>query len=141
MGLLLDYTTGVGMPRPTRQHQRVMMRMQGNLFQELIPQGFEPLSETTVTDDLNDLVPDLIIFDEDDLPGFIMEITTHRDCRKIMKKCYELMERFPRAEYFIYDYEQGVLYMYDAATDSWPSSEEYEIHSRFLQHPLLNYLA
>ena len=50
------------------------------------------------------------------------------------------MERFPRSEYFVYDYENEVLYMYDAEYDQWLSSEEYKLCSKYLNKPIMNYL-
>ena len=98
------------------------------------------LSESTVTDDWDDLAPDLVIFDEKNRPLSIIEITTHKECKAIVRKCYELIARFPEAEYFVYDYEADVLYAYEAATDAWLSSEVYELGSRYLERPLHDYL-
>ena len=140
MGLLDNYT-GVGMsPRPKWQHQRVITRLLSNMRVELTDQGYEPLPEATVTDDWDDLAPDVVIFDERNRPLSIIEITTYVECKKIIRKCDELIERFPDAEFFVYDYEKDVLYAYDANTDSWLTSLEYEIRSRYLSRPLVDYL-
>jgi hypothetical protein len=141
MGLLDNYT-GVGMsPRPKWQHQRVMSRLQARMFNELMSKGFEPLSEATVTDNWDDLAPDIVIFDEHNHPLSIFEIATHKECRQIIKKCYELIARFPESEYFVYDYEAEILYAYDPLTDRWRNSEEEELCSRYLSQPILDYLA
>ena len=140
MGLLDNYT-GIGMsPRPKWQHQRVMSHLLRNMYAELHQQGLEPLTEATVTDDWDDLAPDIVIFDENQEPLSIIEITTHKECRQIIRKCYELITRFPETEYFVYDYEAEVLYMYDAPTQAWLTSEECELGSRYLSRPLLEYL-
>ena len=97
-------------------------------------------TEATVTDNWDDLAPDLVIFDERYHPLTIIEITTHKEVKKIINKCYELIERFPHAEYFVYDYEEDILYMYDFAADMWPSSEEYELYSQYLSQPIMNYI-
>ena len=140
MGLLDNYT-GVGMsPRPKWRHQRVMKRLLRNSDYELQRKGLEILTEATVTDNWDDLAPDLVIFDERYHPLTIIEITTHKEVKKIINKCYELIERFPHAEYFVYDYEEDILYMYDFAADRWPSSEEYELYSQYLSQPIMNYI-
>ena len=140
MGLLDNYT-GIGMsPRPKWQHQRVMSSLLRNMYAELQLQGFEPLTEATVTDDWDDLAPDIVIFDKNQNPLSIIEITTHKECRLIIRKCHELIVRFPETEYFVYDYESDVLYLYDASTQEWITSEDYEIGSRYLSRPLLEYL-
>lgn len=141
MGLLDNYT-GVGMsPRPKWRHQQVMSHLHARVFNELMPKGFEPLSEATVTDNWNDLAPDIVIFDEDHNPLVIFEITTHKECLPIIKKCYELIVRFPKSEYFVYDYEAEILYAYDSRNDLWRNSEEEELYSRYLNRPILDYLA
>ena len=141
MGLLEDYTTGIGMPRPTREHQIVMSYLHVNLCNELMPKGLRPLTESPVTDDLNDKVPDLVVFDSNYKQLFlIIEIATHRDCKKTIHKCDELMERFPQIECFVYDYEANVWYTFDAEANEWYNSAEYEIQSRYLEHPLPFYL-
>lgn len=139
MGLLDNYT-GVGMsPRPKWQHQRVMNSILYYSFLELKRQGLFMLSEATVTDDWDDLAPDLVIFDNQYLPLTIIEITTHRELKKIIRKCYELIERFPDTEYFVYDYEEMVLCQYDAESNHWLSSEEDTLYSQYLSKPLIEY--
>ena len=140
MGLLDDYTFGVGSPRPRKQHQRVMAKMFIQSFYELSDQGLEILTEQTITDDCRDLAPDLVVFDREGYPLTIVEITTHKELRSIIRKCYELIARFPNSEYFVYDYEEKVLFMYDAESDHWLSSEEYELYSQYLSKPIMNYI-
>lgn len=140
MGLLDDYS-GVGMsPRPKWQHQGILRKAIIRTYEELEEQGLMMLSESTVTDDWNDLAPDLVIFDRQHRPLSIIEITTHAECRAIIRKCHELIVRFPGAEFFVYDYERGILYAYDAEEKEWISSEGYEIVSRYLEGPVLEYL-
>lgn len=140
MGLLNDYS-GVGMsPRPKWRHQMVMSQLLANMYFELIPKGYVPLTEATVTDNWNDLAPDIVVFDQNNVPMMIVEITTHKECYEILQKCEELMERFPYAEYFVYDYESEVLFGFDDASQEWFTSLDAEICSRFLKRPLLEYL-
>ena len=140
MGLLDNYS-GIGMsPRPRWQHQRVMLRMANRSYNELARKRLEVLTEPTVTDDWDDKAPDLVIFDKNMQPLSIIEITRSYQLNEIIDKCEELMERFPLSEYFVYDYEEEVLYQYDAETDQWLSSEYYELRSRYLYKPILNYI-
>ena len=140
MGLLDNYT-GIGMsPRPKWQHQRVMDSILHYSFNELKEQGLFLLTEATVTDDWDDLAPDLVIFNENYNPLSIIEITTHNELRKIIRKCYELIDRFPDSEYFVYDYEKKVLFMYENEHDRWLSSVDYELYSKYLTKPIMNYI-
>jgi hypothetical protein len=140
MGLLDNYT-GIGMsPRPNWRHQQVMAHLYANIHQELWKQGLELLTESTVTDNWNDLAPDLVIFNNQNKPLSIIEITTHKECSAIKRKCYELIARFPDSEYFVYDYEAEILYIYEAVNMQWYSSLNYDIYSHYLKMPLLNYL-
>lgn len=141
MGLLDNYS-GVGMsPRPKWLHQDVIRRAMRRSYDELEEQGLAMYSESTVTDDWDDLAPDLVIFDGLHTPLAIIEITTHRECRKILGKCQELIARFPEAEYFVYDYEERVLWGYDGSFGEWVTDDEYQIVSRYLSQPLRAYLA
>lgn len=127
-------------PRPKWQHQRAMMRLASRSIFELERKGLEILPEATVTDDWDDLAPDLVIFNGSFEPLSIIEITRSYQLNAIVEKCEELMERFPYAEYFVYDYEEEVLYQYDSATNQWVSSVEYELYSQYLNRPLLDYI-
>lgn len=49
------------------------------------------------------------------------------------------MERFPDSEYFVYDYEEQILYQYAYQSDEWVSSEVCELKSNYLNKPLINY--
>lgn len=141
MGLLDNYT-GIGMsPRPKWGHQGVIRHALYRTYDELEEHGLIMLSEATVTNNWDDLAPDLVIFDSRNEPLSIIEITTNKECAAIFKKCDDLIPRFPDAEYFVYNYERNVLYEFDADTQEWFSSEEYEIMSQYLQEPLLAYLA
>ena len=139
MGLLDNYS-GIGMsPRPKWDHQRVMGHFYARAVTEVWNQGLDILTEATVTDDWDDLAPDLVIFDAKYRPLSIIEITTHKECRAIIRKCDELIARFPQTEYFVYDYERLRLYAYDPDVQEWFTSEEYELCSRYLARPLLEY--
>ncbi|MCR5049489.1 MAG: hypothetical protein K6A36_00225 [Paludibacteraceae bacterium] len=140
MGLLDNYT-GIGMsPRPKWQHQILKDSFLLNAGPEIRRNGLLLLGETTVTDDWDDLAPDLVIFDRQFKPLSIIEITTHKECKAIIRKCHVLIQRFPDAEYFVYDYEEDLLYQYVAEENVWITSEEEEISSQYLIRPLMDYL-
>lgn len=139
MGLLDNYT-GIGMsPRPKWRHQIVMSRANRLMYDELAKLDMILASEATVTNDWDDLAPDLVAFNRGFVPQLIVEITTHRELKRIIRKCYELIERFPLSEYFVYDYEEDVLYKYDSKNDRWLSSGEYALYSAYLTKPLITY--
>ena len=140
MGLLDNYS-GIGMcPRPKWQHQGVITQFFKCALPEIYMQDLILLSEATVTDDWDDLAPDLVVFSPDMEPICIIEITTHAQCNAIIRKCYELIERFPEAEYFVYDYERQILYQYDGENDEWLSSSEYILVSKYLNKAMMEYL-
>ena len=140
MGLLDNYS-GIGMcPRPKWQHQGVIAQFFKCALPEIYMQDLILLSEATVTDDWEYLAPDLVVFSPDMEPLCIIEITTHAQCNTIIRKCYELMERFPEAEYFVYDYERQTLYQYDGENDEWLSSSEYILVSKYLNKAMMKYL-
>ena len=128
-------------PRPKWTHQNILRCAMVRAYAELEDQRLIMLSEATVTDDWDDLAPDLVIFNEAYEPLSIIEITTHKECRAIIRKCHELIARFPEAEYFVYDYEKQILYAFDNSDGEWVSSLEYEITSRYLDCPLIEYLS
>ena len=135
---IFSKNTGIGMsPRPRMLHQRIIRHALRNASYELEQQGLEMLSETTVTNNLNDLVPDLIVFNAQEYPLSIIEITTHRDLRRNNIKCHKLLNRFPMSEYFVYDYEKGVLYKYELG--EWVSSLQEDLRSDYLSQPLISY--
>ncbi|MBQ7697716.1 MAG: hypothetical protein IJT35_03955 [Paludibacteraceae bacterium] len=139
MGLLDNYT-GIGMsPRPKWRHQIVMSRAHHLMYDELAKQDMILATEATVTNDWDDLAPDIVAFDSAFVPKLIIEITTHEELKRIIRKCYELIARFPDSEYFAYDYEKEILYLYDSDYDRWLSSEEYDLFSNYLCKPMITY--
>lgn len=140
MGLLDNYT-GIGMsPRPKWQHQKAITNAIEFMQPELRRNNLIILPEATVTDNWDDFAPDIVIFDSQYLPLAIIEITTHKELRAIMRKCKELMTRFPYAEYFVYDYEISILHHFAPENNKWLSSEEYELYSTLLSQPVIKYL-
>ncbi|MBR1808832.1 MAG: hypothetical protein IJ776_05555 [Paludibacteraceae bacterium] len=139
MGLLDNYS-GIGMsPRPKWQHQIAMSNFMTNAAREIRREGLLVLTEATVTDDWDDLAPDLVIFDKLFNPLTVIEITRTEQLNNIIYKCEELMERFPDSEYFVYDYEHEVLCFYDIQTGQWATSDYYELRSTYLSKPVIAY--
>lgn len=140
MGLLDNYS-GIGFcARPTKSHQQAMRNFIRNCV-ELDQQGLDPYTEFTVTNDLNDLVPDIIAFDDNDYPRLMIEITNRRQRWQIMNKFRTLIERFPQAECWTFNYENNELFFYDSETESWLSSNEYELYSQYLSREMIEYFS
>lgn len=108
MGLLDNYT-GIGdSPRPTRKHQDTIARITYGIRSQDYYYGFP---ESVIDDNnLNSEAPDIIIFESDDtsrFPDVIVEITTTRERKVIIKKVKELLAKYPAVqEAFIFDYEK-----------------------------------
>ena len=140
MRFLTRKPKGIGSPQPHWSHNYIVAKMTARMFQEAEDNGFILMPVSTVTDNWNDLTPDLILFTQDHAPLLIMEITTHRELRKNMRKCMTIYARFPQSEYFIFDYEKENLYEYYAQTKEWLTSLDNELSSAYFDKPLLNYL-
>ncbi|MBR1928983.1 MAG: hypothetical protein IJ834_04500 [Paludibacteraceae bacterium] len=139
MRFLTRKTNGVGSPQPRWGHNYILMRWSVNMFHEAEDKSFILMPVSTVTDNWNDLTPDLILFTQSHDPLMILEITTHKELRKNIRKCMTLYARFPQSEYFIFDYEKEILYEYDAQTNEWLTSLDYELSSAYFDKPLLNF--
>ena len=50
------------------------------------------------------------------------------------------MDRFPDVEFFVYDYEEEVLYFFDDEAGGWVNSEDGDICSKYLQKPVIEYI-
>ena len=132
---------GIGSPRPRWRHQRIIQQAIHTMYDELDKNYLFVLPEATVTNNWNDIAPDLVIFNEDEYPLCMIEITNRRFLKKHLLRCEALTLRFPDGEYFVLEYESGILYQYDTAKALWRSSEEYDLFSRYLQQPLLYYFS
>lgn len=129
----------IGSPRARNLHQRIITRTVVNMFQEIDAKGWDILSEATVTDNPYDNYPDIIVLDQTGLLQFSLEITRNSGIYYDRKKGIKLKQRFPNAEFFIYNYERDVLY---ALGDDlqWYNSKEYELKSRLFCCPILDYI-
>jgi hypothetical protein len=130
----------IGSPRARNIHQSIITRTVINLFPEInCRKNWEILYEATVTDNPYDNYPDIIVLDEYKMLQFSMEITRSWGMSYDRKKCIQLKQRFPYAEFFIYNYETDVLY-YLGDDGKWYNSNLNELYSRLFSEPLLNYI-
>lgn len=70
------------MHQPIWLHNYVMTRWAAKMYSEIDAQGLLLQAVSTVTDNWNDLAPDLVIFDKNHNLLMAMEITSHRELRK-----------------------------------------------------------
>ena len=138
MSFLLDYTTGIGMPRPQMQHQEVLSLWLTHMNFELLPRGYMALAENAVVRGKGERVPDIVIYNPHRAPLAFFEIARSCQIEKDMEKCEELMGLFPDVEYFVY--EEEVLYAFDAESNEWIDSENDRVTSQYLQKPVIEYI-
>ncbi|MDY6380116.1 MAG: hypothetical protein SPK90_04890 [Bacteroidales bacterium] len=130
----------IGSPRARELHQEIIAGTIYNMWPEIVvARKWKLIGEATVTDDPNDNYPDIIIKDPHKRLVFSLEITRSWGLSYDRRKGHMLKQRFPEAEFFIYNYETDVLW--GLGEDGlWYSSREYEISSRFFERPLLEYI-
>lgn len=130
----------IGSPRAWDLHQKIIIKTIVNMMPEVEENpGWDILPEALVTEDPNDNYPDIIIKDERKRLVFSMEITRKKYIRYDIRKCEQLQQRFPDAEFYIFNYETDILYTLDD-DGQWYSSENYEIGSRLFVRPLMEYI-
>ena len=130
----------IGSPRAWDLHQEIIIETIVNLRPEVkAHRGWKIMPEALVTENPNDKYPDIIIKNERKELIFSMEITHNRYFRYDYRKCMELKQRFPAAEFYIYNFEREILF---ALGDDglWYSSEDFELYSRLFKAPLLDYI-
>lgn len=131
---------GIGSPRAREIHQWIITETVINMHPEIrARRGWRILYEALVTEDPYDNYPDIIVKDEHKRLVFSMEITRSWGMTYDRRKCVQLKERFPEAEFFIYNYETDVLYAL-GEDGLWYSSREYVLTSRLFKQPVLNYI-
>ena len=130
----------IGSPRAWDLHQEIIVETLFNLRPEVkLHRGWKILPEALVTEDPNDKYPDIIIKDEHKRLVFSMEITRRDYIWRDRQKCLQLQQRFPWAEFYIYNYETDILYAL-GKDGQWYNSQEYEIRSHLFERPLLGYI-
>lgn len=130
----------IGSPRARNIHQLIITETVVAMHREVrARRGWNIMYEATVTDDPYDNYPDIIILDERKQLRFSLEIARKSGMYYDRKKCIYLKQRFPDAEFYIFNYETDVLY---ALGDDglWYNSKEYEIRSPLFLQPLLEYI-
>ena len=136
---MIDVKT-IGSPRAWDLHQEIIIETILNLRPEVKQhRGWKILPEALVTEDPNDKYPDIIIKDEHKRLIFSMEITRKDYISYDRRKCLQLKQRFPWAEFYIYNYETDILYTL-GEDGQWYNSQEYEIRSCLFERPLLDYI-
>jgi len=130
----------IGLARAREVHQLIISGTIYNMWPEVIARrGWRLMGEALVTEDPNDNYPDIIIKNEHKRLVFSLEITRKSSMYYDRNKCIYLKQRFPDAEFYIYNYETDILYALDE-DGQWFNSEEYEIGSRLFERPLLEYI-
>ena len=130
----------IGSPRARQIHQLIITETVIAMHSEVrMRRGWYILYESTVTDNPYDNYPDIVIFDEHNTLQFSMEITRKWGMSYDKKKCLQLQQRFPDAEFYIYNYETDILYAL-GENGQWYNSQDYEINSRLFERPLLDYI-
>ena len=130
----------IGSPRAWDLHQKIILKTIVNMMPEVEQNpSWDILPEALVTENPNDNYPDIIIKDERKRLVFSMEITRRDYIWRDRQKCLQLQQRFPWAEFYIYNYETDILYAL-GEDGQWYNSQEYEIRSRLFERPLLDYI-
>lgn len=129
----------VGMARSLRKHQQSVYNFCMNTGSDFYQMGMSVAPDSTPSDEnLNDIVPDIIVFDSDDIPVIMGEITTSGHVSEMKRKiAVKMMSRFTQAEFFVYDYQKEIVYLYDFDKECWLSSDDYQILCPYLQVPML----
>ena len=130
----------IGSPRARNIHQLIITGTVVNMWQEVHSRKkWNIMYEATVTDNPYDNYPDIIIHNAQKQLVFSLEITRNWGFHYDRKKCIQLKQRFPEAEFFIYNYESDVLYAL-ADDGNWYNSNDYQLTSRLFQRPILDYI-
>lgn len=130
----------IGSPRAWDLHQEIIIETILNMRPEVkLHRGWKILPEALVTEDPNDKYPDIIIKNEHKRLIFSMEVTRKDYISYDRRKCLQLQQRFPDAEFYIYNYETDILYAL-GEDGQWYNSQDYEINSRLFERPLLDYI-
>lgn len=135
----------VGMPAPAKQHARIIYAISQNIFADLyeneISHDYELLNGHSISDDLNDFQPDVLLVDADTQePVLIFEIENSKGFKDQTKTYLEKGARYTDeldAEYFLYVYDKNRWYIFeDGEYMLVPDDTECE----FLEQPLSDLL-
>ena len=132
--------TGISSPRARNIHQLIITETLLNMHPEIkARRGWHMMYEATVTDNPLDNYPDIIVMNPKGELQFSLEITRNWGMSYDKRKGLMLKQRFPNAEFFIYNYERDILY--GLGDDlQWYSSEQFELRSRLFALPILEYI-
>ena len=130
----------IGLARARDLHQIIISGTVVTMWPEInARRGWRLMGEALVTENPNDKYPDIVIKDEHKRLVFSMEITRRDYIWRDRQKCLQLQQRFPWAEFYIYNYETDVLCAL-GEDGQWYNSQDYEIRSRLFERPLLDYI-
>lgn len=122
----------IGMARAKSPHAFIIGKL-CSFIDRYIDSDCEVYPEEPVSEDRNDLVPDVLVTEwETHEPLLIVEVTDHRALSVARVKVEEkYLPRFPQAEIFILDYEKKTWYAYGPNPD-----EENPSYSELLDEEL-----
>ena len=128
----------IGMAHAKTEHMRSSMSFAMRTHKKFSDMGLTVLTETTLTDDQNDLVPDITVYDEyrNHYPMIIIESTVPKYVYRNKAKCIKMLKRFPLATVYVYDFVQDIVYVYDKHTQKWISSKQRLILCAYLNTPI-----
>ena len=108
-------------PVLTSAHRLIQGRLFSFIDKNIDEDDYTAYVEEPISEDRNDLTPDVIVKDEEnEKPVVIIEITTTREFNKQKERAAEYAKQFPACEIFIIDYEREKWYSYG------PEAEEDE---------------
>lgn len=109
----------IGMsPAAASAHNYIQGRLFSFLDNNIYEDEFTAYIEEPITDDRNDLTPDVIVKDDEiEEPAVIIEITTTRELNKQKERAEEYAKQFPNCEIFILDYERKKWFSFGPEAD------------------------
>lgn len=133
------HNQGIGFARPNDLHQCIISNIISSVKPECRKSGLWCAPESTITKDVNDVYPDVTIFDRNHNPLVIFELTHNSGMWYDRRKCVNIIKRFKGVECFILNYEREVIYFFDYETNTWITSNDYKIYSSYLKNPIEYY--
>ena len=115
-------SAAIGFPRPRSVHQSLVAYFCYELIQAVRGRELWVLPEASLTSNLNDVSPDILVCTKEHAPLLIVEFTNRHDAYRVRKKIRErILPRFPEIEAFMFNYETEVWEsnMVDAPTATY----------------------
>ena len=135
-------TPKIGFARGRWGHQGAIKHFLINASGKFDNIGLYLIYESTPTEEnLNDVVPDLMVLDPHDGNKLLLwvEVTTTSQLAAMRRKCIRMMERFPDTIFYLYDYKEHAVYVYDKEQQRWLSSKDpdTEVMCAYINEPML----